>query len=296
MSADVAPTCKPLPANFPQTFLPERRLLGELLKFASREGRGDKEQIGAETGIPTGKSTGKVEPIIRYAQAMGLVLAEKSQGIWRLGLAPLGRAVLQEDAFLSEPLTLWLLHLMLSRRCGQAVPAVGVADPWFALFAEGRFLLGAQFTEADFHRVLVQRHGAKGYLKGLSTLVPRMYAERSSFGEAGILTAVTGADGQSRLARQSAPMDKCLFPAYALFLYRLWDELFSTERQIAFDELASETRLLSLLGWDTGQATTWLEWMASKGLVQLDRYTGSAMLLRLAETQQLVDGLYSELV
>ncbi|MEA1052173.1 hypothetical protein U5801_20520 [Lamprobacter modestohalophilus] len=287
---------KPLPLNFPQTFLPDRRLLGQLLAFAARNGSGDKEAIGAETGIPTGKSTGKVEPMIHYALGMGLASAMKSKGVWQLGLTPLGDCVVREDPLLGEPLSLWLLHLLLCRRCGHDVPAVGLADPWFALFAEGSISLGGQFTEAAFHRLLVQRHGNKSYLKGLSTLVPRMYTERACFGEAGILTAAPGDDEKALLRRARAPLEKGLFPAYALLLFLLWDARYSTDKQLAFDELARDTRLLALLGWDVTQATEWLDWMASRGLVQLDRYTGSVVLLRLAETPKVVAGLYSELI
>ena len=79
-------TIHSLPLNFPQTFLPERRLLSQLLPFAKRRGQGDKVSIGAETGIPTGKSTGKVDPMIHYANGMGLITVNKESGNWQLGL------------------------------------------------------------------------------------------------------------------------------------------------------------------------------------------------------------------
>lgn len=288
-----------LPVNFPQTFLPDRRLLSQLLRFAAEDGSGDKQEIGAATGIPTGQSTGKVEPMIHYARGMGLISATRAAGRWQLAATALGQQVLREDAFFSEPLTLWLLHLMLCRRVSLEVPATGVADVWFALFAEGRFSLGAQFTEADFYRLLVQRYSEKGYLKGLSTLVPRMYAERASFGEAGILVSTSprpASDGETVFGWVAAPQDQDLFPAYALFLWLLWDELFATDRQLAFDDLVRETRLLRLLGWESAQAAPWLDWMVSRGLVQLDRYTGSPVMIRLVETKTLMTGLYDELV
>lgn len=288
-----------LPLNFPQTFLLDRRLLSQLLRFAAANGRGDKQEIGAATGIPTGQSTGKVEPMIHYAHGMGLISATRAGGRWQLAATSLGQQVLSEDGFFSEPLTLWLLHLMLCRRASLEVPAAGVADVWFALFAEGRFSLGAQFSEADFHRLLVQRYGEKGYLKGLSTLVPRMYAERASFGEAGILVSTSPSsanDGETAFGWAAAPQDQGLFPAYALYLWLIWDELFAADRQLAFDDLVRETRLLRLLGWESAQAAPWLDWMVSRGLLQLDRYTGAPVLMRLVETKTLVADLYSELV
>lgn len=288
-----------LPANFPQTFLPDRQLLNQLLRFAAEGAGGDKQEIGAATGIPTGQSTGKVEPMIHYAHGMGLISAMRKAGRWQLAATPLGQEVLREDAFFSEPLTLWLLHLMLCRRADLEVPATGVADVWFALFAEGRFSLGARFTEADFHRLLVQRYGEKGYLKGLSTLVPRMYAERASFGEAGILPSTSlrsASDGGPVFGCAAAPQDQGLFPAYALYLWLLWDELFAADRQLAFDDFVRETRFLRLLGWESAQAAPWLDWLVSQGFVQLDRYTGSPVLMRLVETKTLLADLYSELV
>jgi hypothetical protein len=286
----------PLPLNFPQTFLPDRRLLGQLLVFANANGAGDKEAISAETGIPTGKSTGKVEPMIHFARGMGLIKGEKTQAVWRLSTTLLGRLVLQQDAFLSEPLTMWLLHLMLCRRLGRAVPVVGIADPWFVLFAEGRFRLGQRVVQSAFLRFLVERHTEKSYLKGLSALVGRMYVERASFGDASIMTFSENADGEMIYVLEAAPTYRAFFPAYSAYLYLIWDDLFGDVKQISFDELTRETRLLALLGWDDNQETPWLDWMADQGLVQLDRHTGDTVLLRLVETSKAISRLYSELV
>lgn len=286
---------KPLTLNFPQTFLPDRRLLGQLLAFAARGGSGDIATIGAETGIPTGQSTGKVEPMIHYARGMGLVDAAKSQGVWQLDTTPLGSMVVREDLFLGEPLTLWLLHLMLSRRLGRTIPAVGVADPWFVLFAEGRFRLGEVFGQEDYTGLLIERHGTKQYLKGLAGLVIRMYRERAAFGEAMILS-VTGEGTGERISREPAPFETAFFPAYGLFLWLLWEESFRDVEQLSFDELARETRFLSLLGWDSARASSWLDWLADQHLVQLDRHTGGVMVLRLVGMGQMIERLYRELI
>ena len=284
----------PLPLNFPQTVLPDRRLLGQLLGFAARDGAGTIEAIGAETGIPTGKSTGKVEPMIHYARGMELVRASKSNGVWALRIAPLGRMIQREDVFFTERLTVWLLHLLLSRRLGRIVPAVGLADPWFVLFAEGRVRLGEQVDQAAYTRLLVERHGAKGYLKGLASLVIRMYRESAAFGDAGILS-VTGAAGEERFIRESAPFETAFFPAYAVFLWLVWDESYADAAQLSFDELVQETRLAWLLGWDGARTAAWLDWLSDQQLVQLDRQTGGVMLLRLVATTTLIERLYSEL-
>ncbi len=280
-----------LPLNFPQTFLPERRLLAQLLPFALKGGAGDKVAIGAETGIPTGKSTGKVEPMIYYALGMGLITCNRESGIWQLGLTPLGQLVLQEDHFLSEPHTLWLLHLMLCRRFSLALPAVGVADPWFALFAEGRFRLGNSFKLDDYLIFLIERHGDKATLKALSSLVIRIYFENSCFGSINALV-----EQNNLFVRQSAPVEKSFFPVYTAYCYLLWDELFSNDNQIALDYFSQQTRCFAIMSWDDAMIARWLDWMKDKGIMQIDRYTGTPMLLRLQQTSQVLSNIYSELI
>ena len=44
-----------LPINFHKTFVPERRLIGELLHYAALGKEGDYQEISSETGIPMGK-------------------------------------------------------------------------------------------------------------------------------------------------------------------------------------------------------------------------------------------------
>jgi hypothetical protein len=286
------PTLKALPLSFPQTFLPDRDLLARLLKFTAQGGSGSKEDISQTTGIPTGASTGKVEPMIRYTLGIGLIDANKTTGgVWQLNLTPLGRIVFQQDAALSEPLTLWLMHLLLCRRCGLASPATGIADAWFTLFAEGAFRLGKRFTLADYLALLQERHGDKANLKALSSLVARSYLEPRAFGGIGALQEESG-----YLVRQIAPLKTDYFPAYTAYLYLLWDELFGDRTQLAFDEFAEQTRFPALTGWGESQIAAWLDWMANHGRVQLDRHTGTPVLLRLQATEQVLAKLYDGLI
>lgn len=283
-----------LPLNFPQSFLPERRLLSALLEFAAGSGSGDKEAISAATGIPTGRSTGKVIPMIHYGVGMELWSARRQATAWQLDLTPLGQHVRREDPYLSEPLTQWLLHLLLCRRADLSEPATGLADAWFVLFAEGPVLLGREITAAAFHQALMQRHGTVGYLKGLSTLVPRMYTESSCFGDAGILRP--SASGEDSYQRAPIPKDPTYYPTCGLLLWMLWDALFGDQAQIGLDELDQATRLSALFGWGPEALSAWLQWLAGQGWLQLDRYTGSAVLMRLVGNERLITTLYSGLV
>ena len=80
-----------IPLYFTQTFLPDRALIARLLAFASSNSCGTKEQISEATGIPTGASSGKVEPMIYYSMSMGIISASREDGIWHLNLTPVGK-------------------------------------------------------------------------------------------------------------------------------------------------------------------------------------------------------------
>ncbi len=284
-----------LPLNFAMNFLPERVLLSRLLAFAAVGGSGTKEAISVETDIPTGHSTGKVEPMIGYAQAMGLVVAERSTKVWRLTATELGQRIALGDPYLTEPQTQWLLHLLLCRRRDLDEPLMGIADAWFALFAEGVVRLGRSFLVEDYLQFLQERHGDKSYLKGLAAMVIRSYFEPNA------LAAVAPLHAEKReskrwLVRNSAPTDRSYFPIYAAWLGLVWDQLYPQRQQIGLDELASTSGLSALLDWSEGQIARWLDWMVDRGWIAVDRQTGTALLLRLRPTAVLVAAIYSELV
>jgi hypothetical protein len=284
-----------LPINFTQDFLPELRLLARLLSFAADNGVGDKQSIGEDTGIPTGKSSGKVEPMIHYANAMGLIQAQRNAGTWTLGLTSLGEIVISEDRYLSEPLTLWMMHLMICRRNRIADEAKGIADPWFALFAEGELRLGKNFSQNDYLSFLEERHGKMAKLGSLSRLILRSYQEKSCFGKINALV-LDESKKEGVYSRNPAPLGTDFFPAYAAYFLLVWDALYAGVRQLEIDDFFSRSRFLAVLGWNKNDTARWFDWMADRGEIQLDRQTGKTLALRLGETDTSISNIYSELV
>ena len=284
-----------LPLNFPQSFLPERSLLAKIFAFAAQNGAGNKLEIMQQTGIPTGESTGKVEPMIGYAQGMGLIQASQHKGHWQLGLTPLGQSIFQEDRYLHESQTQWLLHLLLCRRLDLSVPATGLADAWFAIFAESHYRLGKCFKIEELLHFVSERHQQPKYVPDLVRLVVRSYQQASCFKAVGAIREVEQAE-HLLLERGSAPTDTSYFPFYAAFLYLVWDDLFAGESQLALEQLAAESRCFLLLGWTDSAINRWLYWLGDQGWLQLDRHTGTPVLLRLRTTGQLLEKLYSEML
>lgn len=286
---------QPLPLNFHQTFLPDRHLIARLLQFAKSNGSGSKEEISGATGIPTGATSGKVEPMIHYASATGLIEAKKSASTWQLSITPLGKIVTEEDPYLDEAVTQWLIHLMMCRRCGQQEPARGVIDPYFALFADRGFRFGHAFSGDEYTSFLSDRYTLPTPPAKHASLVLRTYEEEAAL----LLTGALSRNTDGILQFKSAPSERYFYPLYAAFLLILWDEHFPEQQQIHLSELFDHTRLLALFNWTKADVKHWLDWIADHQIIQLDRQTGEALALRLQTTQssqQAIKGIYSLLL
>lgn len=283
-----------LPSHFARDFKPERRLLAQLLAFAKTNGQGTIQKISEATSIPTGRYTGKVEPMIFYAMGMGLLIASKEDKTWDLRLSPLGVLVLKEDPYLSERVSLWLMHLMMCRPLNTP-DLIGVVDPWFALFSLGEMRLGTVFTALDYWAFLKERMGESTYLQAMAGVILRSYEEDSCLG---LIHAISSQDneGSQRYMRNPAPLDIELFPVYTAYFFLLWDEFFIANRQIHLDEFLHSTRMLNVLNWTRDNAQTWLDWAVDKGVLQLDRQTGDSLVLRTCTTNTVLDAIYSELI
>lgn len=279
-----------------QDFKPERMLIAKLMAFARDDGCGDKYYISNHTGIPTGQSSGKVEPIIYYATGMGLIKSNKKGSEWQLKLTVLGNVVLNEDPFLSERVSLWLLHLMLCRPLAEdSSNQVVVAPPWHILFVKGVSRMGARFSAADYLSFMKECFGDSSNRKGMVNVILKSYLEDSCLGLTRALSVIA-AGNEEFYTRNCAPKDIEFFPAYTAYLIVLWEEFYPEREQLQLEELFQNTGILVTLNWSRNDAKGWLDWAADHGVLQLDRQTGQTLALRTASLRHVLESIYSELI
>lgn len=271
-----------LSLSFHQTFVPERHYLSSLMKFAVEPKEVNMEQIADATGIPTGESSGKIEPTINYAKGMGLL--EVSRGgtnQWKLLLSALGRVVLSEDQFMSEGFTQWILHLKLCR-------VHGGAEAWYAIFADSDLELGRSFSEEALKTFLVNRYGKRSNVLGP---VVRMYNSEPSFASCGALV-----EKEKKIERVVAPCETTHMPGYRYLFFSLWDQFFENIQQVDLDNFDKITRFFATNGWSLQEKNRFLDCLADEGLAKIDRQTGHALVLRTCDTDSLLKSLYSNLL
>lgn len=271
-----------LPLSFHMTFQPERHYLTALLKFAEKHTTGTIDGISQATGIPTGKSTGKVKPLLQYAQGMGLLeLGPTTDSLQQFVLTPFAHAILREDPHLLEENTQWALHLML---CGRR----GGAEVWYAVFVEAAGVVGREFTEQQFEQFLSNRYGSSRDAVGP---LFRTYADSAALAKA---AAIACDDGQIALRR--VPTQPALIDTVAGLLILAWDETAPNDSQVALTTLEATSGLLAATGWRLEDQSQLLTDMESRGLLHVDRQTGNPILTRLVSTDHVLRMMYDRLV
>ena len=274
---------KRLPIRFHQTFIPEKKYIAVLLKFAASGGQGTDQEIAANTGIPVGKSSGKVPAMLNYAVGMGLltILKGANKGSKRPELTDFGRSALLEDPDLSESLSQWMAHLHLCR-------IDGGAEIWHLTFGQAFDVLGTEFSENDLEAYL------SGILKkrSRSLIGPmiRMYEEPAAFKTAGILSRA-----KTKIKRNAAPILKGYVNGYAAFLLSLWDRHFPKARQVTLTDFESVTSWQRVCNWDDRQIESILEMLYEKGAIDIDRQVRPWILIRKSDAKPYWRMLYEDL-
>jgi len=272
-----------LPRNFHKTFIPERQYLHAMLHFAARGSSGDIQAIAAETGIPTGASSGKVAPILDYCRGMGLILLpEGRSAVKKPELTPFGRVVLLEDPFLKEPLTQWLAHLQLC-------DIYNGAETWYQTFFNGSVRLGMEFRRDTLEDWLASSYNASR--GGLIGPLVRMYEDDSSFRVCGVLR-----ENNEKISRKVAPVKEEFAFGYGAWFISMMETIARMGSQVTIAELEEKCGWRTIAGWNLMESQRVLELIERKGVLTVDRHM-TPWILRARETAaSLWRKIYNELI
>lgn len=265
--------------NFHQTFKPERQYISSILNAADMTDFMSVQDISSCTGIPNGKSSGKVEPHINYAKYMGLIEKEKKDGGYILKRTKLGEIVCGEDPGLQENLSILLCHAMILRK-------ENGADMWNAVFHRILPQYRSGIKKDILIKELEQLFGGKVNKKNFA---PFVGSYEEMFSSTGILSF-----GRDNLNINMLQYDKEYIFLYAYVLFEYWDEIFSAQEEISAIQLV-ELNFGKSFGWDEQHEYEALEHLSDKGIIRLNRQLVPYTILRLADKETIMEKLYSEL-
>lgn len=262
--------------NFHQTFPPDASAISTLLSIAEEEIAYTKEEISDITGIPTGKSSGKVEPFIKYAEFMGLIDDEYKNKKHLLKLTHLGREVKYQDEALQEKATIYLCHANLVSSSG--------ANLWNFVFSNIFPRYGNKVKIKTFMDALkVQYKGADVNLSPFYTSYSGMFRKLAVF-----------KNTQEELKFTFLPFKDAYINMYAYFLLKEWENVYKDVQELTANDLYSmniDTKLC-LLKSDFDKLLSNLE---SNGIIKVERLLTPFVVLKLRSSNEFIEYIYSTL-
>lgn len=274
--------------DFHQTFKPERNCLNSLLIDIEDCCGKDVQEISRITGIPMGKSSGKVVPTIYYLEYMGLIKTNIENRKYEIVYTNVGKTVVDEDPGLMENLTLLLMHcMMLRKRSGAALWNYIICN----LFPKyhGKISTANLTKELELH------------FKKNVNLAPFNGSYNGLFEMLNLVNMV----GDEYVMTSHMYCPEFIF-LYAFILYEYWDEWVESFCREEIDNLKiSKTEITSIqlesigfrhpFGWDEQEEYHVLEVLNDKKIITLNRQMTPFSIRRVYSKEELVERLYSEL-
>lgn len=267
--------------NFHKTFVPEEVYITKILELAENNFCGTKEQISDITGIPTGKTSGKVVPHIKYAEYMGMINYQLEKSVFRLSLTKLGETVLSQDKYFFEDITKLICHFNICDK-----------DKGAYIWSFIYFKQSLMFEEKISFDFLKKKYHDLFLIDADLSPFKRAYRDDGFWGKLGLFDSQALSDKSGELCLNSLFYNDVFKFAYAYTLFSSWDTYFQDTREITTEQIADELRWNKRLGFDEDEMLFVLEELETEGLVKLNKQLVPYTVIRTAETNDVLPRLY----
>lgn len=267
--------------NFHKTFVPEEVYITKILELAEKNFSGTKEQISDITGIPTGKTSGKVIPHIKYAYYMGLINYQFEKSAFILSLTSLGETVLNQDKYLFEDITKLICHFNICDKDKGAYI-------WSFIYFKQSLMF-----EVKISLDLLKKKCCDLFLVDADVSpLKRAYRNDGFWGKLGIFDTQCLSDKSGELCLNSLFYNDVFKFAYAYTLFSAWDIYMKDTGEITTDQVVDILMWNKRLGFDEDEMLFVLEELEAEGLVRLNKQLAPYTVIRNAETNDILPRLY----
>ena len=264
-----------LPLSFASSFSPEKHYLSVLMKYVkTHRTPSSVEEISDRTGIPNGKSSGKVIPHLRYLQGMNLI--ETTENGW-YQLTPFGKVVFENDRSFSDSITAWCCHAFM---CDEDNGAI--------LYREifNHLAVCHKTTRQEIVRCISQNLLTKVDDSAISPFFG-FYTNESAFGDAKIITFA-----KEEIKMNNSPMQKSFIPMYGAIVCFYLEKYFFNREQISSTEFLKRTNLSNIFGIMEHDFVSLLELLSSEGYVKVSHLVNPPVISRLKKSSDCFEDLY----
>lgn len=266
--------------KFHETFSPQMIYLSELLELAKREFIGNKFEISKITGIPTGESSGKVMPHIKYLSYMGLINFRSEKGNISLKLTDLGNVIYEEDKYMLQDLTKLLLHYNLSN-------IKDGAPQWSFLF---RLLSYDFYSPVSINSI--EKKGLSQYGKSIEIApIKSLYGEEGEFSNISYVN-ISAKELEFKIAYPLSEYVNC----YAYTLLSDWEKILGSEMEITISDVTEVLKWNKGFGFDYETALEVVDEISSRGYIKINKQLNPVTIIRCVEAKDIISDLYKDLI
>lgn len=261
--------------NFHKTFAPQDSYISKILELADNGYSGTKEEISEVTGIPTGKTSGKVVPHILYARYMGLINYALEKGKYFLSLTDLGKVVYAEDKYLFEDVSKLICHFNI---CDE----VNGAYIWSFIYQQLPIMLNEIVSED-----MLKRKYKEYFLLDVD-----YKPMKKAYSEDGLWSVLNLLDFSDGLSINSTYYNDVMLYVYSYALFSVWDRVLSSEQEITTDQIIMNLKWNKRFGFDEDEMMYALEKMEEINILKLNKQLMPVTVIRIADTDSLLPHLY----
>ena len=262
--------------NFHKSFIPQEVYITKILELAQQNYTGTKEEISEITGIPTGKTSGKVIPHIKYSNYMGLIEYELENGKFTLKLTPLGETVILEDKYLFEDITKLICHFNI---CDDKKGAY----IWSALY----FKFSIMFNEETSFDTIKKKYKDLFLLNVETDPFRKAYSADGFWYSLGLMDISTDS-----IKLNSLFYNDSFKYAYAYLLLSAWDNYFPGTVEITTEQIIGNLNWNKRIGFDEDEMLYTLEELETEGILKMNKQLVPYTVIRTMETDELLPRLY----
>ncbi len=264
---------------FHQTFKPESQYISSILSLAINHQTLTTKEISLATGIPSGSSSGKVDPHMQYASFMGLISYEKKDGKYEFKCTDLGNEIYLQDPGFQEKISILLCH-------GQICRNMNGAPVWAASFKE---IFPQYHGNIDKDTLIRELSLILNVPISKKVLAPFFSSYEDFFNPLGLLSI-----NNDNISISCLPFEKDFIYAYAHILFDLWENEYPSQEEITSNEF-SKLCFGKTFGWSNKTEYEFLETLNEKGLIRLNRQLIPFTILKNNSAESLICKIYSEL-
>lgn len=266
--------------NFHETFPPDRAYLSKILQNTDVIDNITMEDISELTGIPTGKSSGKVVPHINYSKFMNLIDYELQEGKFIIKRTSLGSEIFREDPYMNERITKLLLNYFLtSKYCG--------AQMWNLIFREFPYTYGKMISSNIVSTEIERYYGKRVKLSPFNST----YNKSNSFKDIEVLKFEDEIYKFTSLGFE--------YEGFYMYLYSLLIELEALDifrKEFSYSEIFHQIKWNLGFQWSENEAIKVLERFESKSLISINRQLSPITVILNVSSLDICNKIYSLLI